>query len=179
MSGHTIRWTLQPAAVVATVECHEPVGADCRRACDCENTPDPVEVCEVCRAPIRVIDCNPSEWIENTDGWVGHYVGPATPLTDGPIEFVWDGDDWTWLYAEERDMSDVGDAYLVGYIAGAGMTDQSVVDAIFEAGRVFEREQIVAFVESLSEVAVYRVSGHTIYRALSPAEIAAKIREQT
>ena len=79
--GHTITWTIECHwGVVGIVKCHEPPNAACHQ----ETYPE----------------CNYITWIENADGWVEHYAGTDTPLTEGPIEFAWNGDDWDWLYSE-------------------------------------------------------------------------------
>jgi hypothetical protein len=92
MSGHTIAWTIESGrGVITEATCHEPRGAECHQG----RRPGDGFVTHRDIYP----ECNPILWIAAGDGFIEHYEGLRVPLTDGPITFMWDGDDWTWTYA--------------------------------------------------------------------------------
>lgn len=44
--------------------------------------------------------CNVTEWINNGDVLETYYDGPDAPVHDGPVLIDWNGDDYTWTYAD-------------------------------------------------------------------------------
>lgn len=108
MSDHEIRWYHDGDDIAAKILCHV-TDTDCRLwhvggEEDCE-TPDgthPGDQCSCGAILVTSPGCNYIDWIENST-IAEQYDGPdGTPVHDGPIEFTWDGDGYTWHYIKDR-----------------------------------------------------------------------------
>lgn len=108
LTGHLIRWVFDRDAVYASVECHEPVGANCRLMgagdCQCEEwtierDPDgtPFHLCGDERHEFILSGlCNVKEWLEADE--LVELNGPQEEFLIGrtPIAPQWDGDGYVW-----------------------------------------------------------------------------------
>lgn len=124
MSGHRISAvTVQYDNITITLACDEPITSPCRWLCDLCESWSGLEVDEAAgtaRHPITLYDgytdlagtetwhdlhlspCGGVKWAMEC-GAVQESCGHETPvpLRPGPIDLVWDGDNYLWTYARE------------------------------------------------------------------------------
>ena len=95
--SHRIEWTLEPEAVTSTFTCDEPAGSSCRMYCagGCEAEP-----CDHDDAMQESSDsCNILDWLADDDA-ERMYSGPPTFIRNAVITPVWDGNGYSWHYAD-------------------------------------------------------------------------------
>lgn len=104
---HTIKWRLYPDEMVGEIECREPHGL-CRLSHfggdeDCR-VPQGSAVGSDCSCGQLLSlqkSCNYCDWLGSESGLIADYGGPRDePVRDGPVEFAWEGDHFSWHYAE-------------------------------------------------------------------------------
>jgi hypothetical protein len=104
MSGHRVEYSLECELVRAKLVCHEPPVAVCRMTCE---NPAHEEGCPLGQPECPLVpmgDCNYVLWINGNDP-LEDYAGPddvalTAELLDRDVVFEWDGDRYTWRYAE-------------------------------------------------------------------------------
>ena len=124
--GHSIEWTISHDHLAWTIRCENPPGSGCNTFCreeSCEETgvlsesdgeggfrhpyehEDDNGVLTNVWHTTHVDGCTISDWIDNSDGAATCYAGEKTPVRDGPILLTWEGDDWSWTYADREALS--------------------------------------------------------------------------
>lgn len=98
---HRVKVTLtQLYGVGVDIVCDAPEGASCRMWCD--------EGCEFGTLEHwENHTLRDQGYCTQTEGWFDEeplelYAGPATELRSGPIDLIWDGDCFTWRYADDN-----------------------------------------------------------------------------
>lgn len=106
MADHSLHLLISTGGYFSCVwMCEAGPEADCRNHCPddhCISREDGCEDYDLHRPRWVANDrdeCWVLPWLENSD-WVETYSGPNTEVRSGPIELTWDGDQWTWRYAE-------------------------------------------------------------------------------
>lgn len=102
MSAHAIKVTIREGGpLCAEFICNADDHAECHYYC-------PLDSCEEgCMFPAQhrpgyehFKQCGMVTWLEEGGTWDEQYEGPDAELRSGPIEMVWQGDYYTWRYAE-------------------------------------------------------------------------------
>lgn len=94
--AHSVSWVLNQDWCEGTVTCHCSEGADCRMWC-----PQGCESWSLTDHEHELVDygtCMVVEWLE-ASGVLECHLGKHAPV-DGFITPEYDGDGWTWTYAD-------------------------------------------------------------------------------
>jgi hypothetical protein len=103
VSVHTVTWIIGRGGHYGFFACTAEYGSWCRSECavcrgEChgyaggEPHPHPQRDAERCLVVEHLTEGGTSDEL---------YAGPAAPLRSGPIAPEWDGNTWTWRYADE------------------------------------------------------------------------------
>lgn len=108
MSFHAIKVTITSGGPVrAHFTCTAPDGSSCRQVCS--HGCDMDEISTVCgdSGTHDFVDgarpegqCNVTDWLSAEGTWDELYDGLDAVVRSGPIEATWEGDYYTWDYAE-------------------------------------------------------------------------------
>ena len=94
-SRHSISWYIDAGSIYGLTVCESDESAACRQHCPegCETWP--------CGHELVSGDCNVVEWFDNDglDNCCAYEV--SRHLRDGAITVKWEGDFWSWEYADE------------------------------------------------------------------------------
>jgi hypothetical protein len=105
---HAIKITIRSGGPVrAHFSCTAPEGSSCRQKCS--RGCDSEEISTVCgeSGSHDFVDggwtpgkCNVTDWLGEAGMWDESYDGLDADVRSGPIEATWEGDYYTWDYAE-------------------------------------------------------------------------------